>query len=175
MRAILLVAAVASAHLACTGAGPDDPEVVGELVAGSSSADGTGFLSVADGTDVELVPGSQGGFHVWLGMSVRGIAGTLDIEREARRASDHALIYRGQRQRIVIPDEALTDWWDSPDATPAFMCPSPIGIRVFDEDLVFEVRILTEEDEILAQGWISLTPRCPTDDNEAFCRQICAG
>lgn len=53
--------------------------------------------------------------------------------------------------------------------------PSPIGIRVFDEELVFEVRLLDNNDRVLARDQVVLTPRCPEGDQAAFCYQICAG
>lgn len=158
----------------CDGAGPVDP-FEGEILAGISEADGSGFMPVPDGTEVTLEPGSQGGFHVWLNLSVHGLSGQVKVEREARRVVDDGLIYRGQRQNLEIPDDAMLDWWDNPRATPAFMCPSPVGIQVFDEEVQFEVRVLDENDDVLAVDQIVLTPRCPTGDDEAFCRRICSG
>ena len=53
---------------------------------------------LADGQDVTLVEGAQGGFHVWMQYAVRGLpAGTVTLERSAHRVSDGAvvLVYRG--------------------------------------------------------------------------------
>ena len=146
-----------------------------ELEVGSAAPDGAGYLAVEDGTEVVLVPGAQGGFHVWLGMRVRGGAGRLWIEREARRVSDGALVYRGLRQVLDLPDEAQDAWWESPLAAPAFMCPSPVGIQVFDEDLRLTARIIDEDDQVVATDEVILMPRCPTGEQEAFCYEICAG
>lgn len=161
----------------CGGAELPEPPGPGdiEVEVGSAALDGAGFLAVEDGTEVELVPGAQGGFHVWLGMRVRGAAGRLWIEREARRVSDDALVYRGLAQALDLPEEAQDAWWESPLAAPAFMCPTPVGIQVFDEELRFTVRILDDDDQVVATDEIVLMPRCPTGDQEDFCYVICAG
>ena len=176
MRSALAITLLA---LFLAASGCAESEVIvsleGEILAGTADPDGTGFVEVPDGTDAELRPGSQGGFHVWLNVSIRGLEGRLTIEREARRLSDDALVYRGQRQTLEIPEDAMLEWWDNPTAAPAFMCPSPIGIQVYDQELLFTVRLLDENDGILAEDQISLTPRCPEGDQEAFCHRICAG
>lgn len=150
-----------------------------ELEAGTSGADGTGYVATDDGTDVFLVPGAQSGFHVWLNVRVRGIAGELMIERAARRQRDNVLVFRGLPQRMEVPDTALDDWWESPVASPAFMCPSPIGIKIFDETLVFEVRLLDPDAEEgappLAEDTLVLIPHCPEDEQAEFCVSICSG
>ena len=176
LRPLLASLCAAALALACIGC--DDPvsPIEGEILAGiSGDGDGNGFMAVDDGTEVTLEPGSQGGFHVWLNLSVHGLTGTMKVEREARRVVDDGLIYRGQRQKLEIPGDAMLDWWDNPRATPAFMCPSPLGIQVFDEDVQFEIRVLDDDDNVLAVDQIVLTPRCPTGDEEAFCRRICSG
>jgi hypothetical protein len=150
-----------------------------ELEAGTSGADGAGYVATEDGTDVFLVPGAQSGFHVWLNVRVHGIAGELMIERAARRQRDGVLVFRGLPQRMEVPDTALDDWWESPVASPAFMCPSPIGIQVFDEALVFEVRLLDPEADEgaapLAEDTLVLIPHCPADEQAEFCMSICSG
>lgn len=165
--------ALAAGACADDGSEPNIPGA-GELVAGGADFDGTGFVPVADGDEVELVAGSQGGFHVWLSMNVRGLAGDLVIEREARRADTGELVYRGRRQELTLPAEAVNEWWTQPEATPAFMCPSPIGIKVYDEDLIFEIRILDRDDRVIARDQRILTPRCPADRQD-FCHSICSG
>lgn len=152
-----------------------DVDLLGEALAGSAGADGSGFVPVPDGAEVELIGGAQGGFHVWLNVSVHGLAGTVLFERRARRASDDALVFRGLRQLIEVPDQAMDGWWDNPYATPAFMCPSPIGIKVYDEELVFEIELTDEDGEVLATDRLRLIPRCPEGEQAEFCRQICAG
>ncbi|GAB4568927.1 MAG: hypothetical protein Tsb0020_22830 [Haliangiales bacterium] len=169
--ALLWLLALALAAPACGGDG--DSDVV--IEAGTSNQDGTSFVQVPDGTEVTLEPGAQGGFHIWLNLRVRGISGRLFVEREARRAVDGALVFRGLRQAIDIAPAAVDDWWESPAAAPAFMCPSPIGIQVYDEPLVFAIRLLDADDQVLASDELALVPRCPEDAQADFCRDICAG
>lgn len=168
------IALLACGLFACA----EEPEIdppVGEVVIGSSQADGTGFVPVDNGTDVDLVPGSQGGFHVWINVSVHGAAGDLYIEHEARRISDEALILRGTRQAMQIPSDAMEEWWDNPEAAPAFMCPSPLGIKVFDDDILFKVRITDGDGQLLATDEVILVPHCPEGDLNDFCVEICSG
>jgi hypothetical protein len=149
------------------------------IEAGTAGANGIGYVASEDDTDVFLVPGAQSGFHVWLNVRVRGIAGELMIERAARRQRDGVLVFRGLAQRLEVPDTALDDWWESPEASPAFMCPSPIGIQVFDEALIFEVRLLDPEaaegDAPLAEDTLVLIPHCPAGEQAEFCVSICSG
>jgi hypothetical protein len=175
-RALAITAALLAA-LGCSAIEPEpEPEPpAGEALVGSAAADGSGFVPVDDGADVELIPGAQGGFHVWLNVSVHGLSGRVLFERRARRASDGVLVFRGLRQLLDIPEDAMDTWWDNPHATPAFMCPSPIGIKVYDEALVFEAELTSEDGEVLATDQLILVPRCPDGEQAEFCRQICAG
>lgn len=183
-----LIGTIVAAHL-CVGCdsppepvGCDEPgvcdatpEPVGELIVGSSGSDGAGFVEIADGSDVEISPGSQGGFHVWLNFRVRGVSGPVRPEREARRVRDGELVFRGYPEVLDVPAEALQSWWDRPFATPAFMCPTPIGVNVVDEEMVFQVRLVTEDGVVLAEDrWIARL-RCPEGDLGDFCLEICSG
>lgn len=129
-------------------------------------------LALVDGQDDTLVPGAQGGFHVWMQYAVRDLApGTFTLERSAHRASDGAvvLVYRGDVD-IGAPDAG--GWWTAPAPIPMFMCPSPIGISVVDVPLEFTLRLVGDAE--LARTSITLTPRCP-DDQRDFCTRICTG
>jgi hypothetical protein len=152
--------------------GPSGP---GEVEAGSAAADGSGFIEVVDGDQVELIPGAQGGFHVWINVRVHGAAGIFYVERDARRVADDALVLRGIGQPVEVPAEAMEDWWESPTAGPAFMCPTPIGIQVFDQEIEYTVRLVDESEAVIAEDHIVLTPRCPAGDQYDFCLEICAG
>ena len=155
--------------------GPDAQPPVGELWVGGAADDGSGFVELADGADAVLVPGAQGGFHVWINVRVHGVAGALFAVREARRESDGALVLAGSRQAMQVPGDAMADWWQSPAAAPSFMCPAPVGLKVYDEPLVFRV-VLTDDDErVLAEDELVLVPRCPQDEHAEFCATICAG
>jgi hypothetical protein len=162
----------------------DDPDgglgLPAELLVGSTSSDRTRFVEVADGDDVPLVSGSQGGFHVWTGLRVRGASGTLHLEREARRVSDGELVLRASTVVMELPDQAMADWWERPDgdsgdALPSFMCPTPIGLRVRDEPLRLRAQVLTPDEELLAEDEMVFVPRCPEGDEAEFCAEICSG
>ncbi len=153
----------------------DAGPLAGELEAGGAALDGQGFVELEDGADAELVPGAQGGFHVWINVRVHGVAGPLYLEREARRASDGALVLAGSRRALEVPPDAMDDWWENPTAAPSFMCPSPIGIRVFDEELLFTVRLLDDSDRVVAEDQLIVVPRCPTGEHADFCASICSG
>lgn len=162
---------------ACTSEEP--PPVVdpppGELIAGTAAFDGSGFVETTSGQDAELVPGAQGGFHVWINFRVTKTEGALYVERQARRVDNDALILRGQRVRVDVPANAMTDWWQPDFAAPAFMCPSPLGLQVFDTEVSFQVVLSDDEGEIVAEDEIILTPRCPSGDQHDFCVEICSG
>jgi len=181
-------AAGAIALAACGGDGavePGEPDAAvgsAELILGGASADGSGFTPVEDGDDVTLIGGAQGGFHVWTGLRVRGAAGRLHLERQARRQSDDKLVLRASTAVVEIPIQSGDGWWELPDgderdALPSFMCPTPIGIRVRDETLVIRAQLLDEDDRLLDEDTLTLVPRCPVDDaGEAeFCAEICSG
>jgi len=147
----------------------------GELELGGATNDGTGFVALADGADVTLIPGAQGGFHVWISVRSRGVAGDLLITHEARRVTDGTLVLAGSRRHLAIPDDAIGAWWSPARATPSFMCPAPLGVRVFDEPLRFRVTLTGEDDQVVSTGQLVVTPRCPTGAHAAFCADICAG
>ena len=147
------------------------------LITGTSNFDGSGHVTIQDGQDVTLVPGAQGGFHVWLSIRIKDASGKLYLDREARRTSDQKLILRGQQQLIEVPNKSSTndEWYQIPDPLPAFMCPSPIGIQVFDDQITFKVILRNEDEEIIAEDEVTLMPRCPEKEHRDFCMSICQG
>lgn len=171
--------------VACGGAPADEPDgapppPIADLVLGTASADRMDYMGVEDGDDVPLIPGSQGGFHVWTGLRLRGATGTLHLEREARRVSDGKLVLRASTVVMEVPVDAMDQWWERPhgepgDALPSFMCPTPIGVGVRDEPLVLRAQILSQDDELLAEDALTFVPRCPEGDQAAFCADICSG
>lgn len=176
VRALAARAALCAAVIASGCDGGDGSEVA--IEAGTSDPDGNGYQVVEDGTDVSLVAGAQSGFHVWLNVRVRGIAGDLYLAYTARRQRDGVLVLRGLPVLLRVPDAALGDWWARPMALPAFMCPSPVGIQIFDEPLVFEVRLLLEPEEeadAVAEDRLILIPHCPEGTQAEFCASICSG
>jgi hypothetical protein len=168
-----------SAAIVLVACGCGDPEGPGaQLELGGASADRTRYVAVDDGAEVPLVPGSQGGFHVWTGVRVHGAAGILYLEREARRVSDGLLVLLSSTTVLEVPDAAMEDWWEHPhgdgDALPSFMCPPPLGVTIPDEPLLLRAQIFTEEEELVAEDELTFVPRCPDGDQSDFCTEICS-
>lgn len=182
MRAAL-IGLCASVFLAACGdgggvspdAGGDAGALPAELVLGAASATGEGFVPVSDGDDAELISGSQGGFHVWIAARLEGASGTLYLDREARRQSDGTLVLRAARAVMEVPESAESQLWQPPAALPSFMCPAPVGVKVFDEPIVFRAVLLDEDETVLGVDELVLVPRCPDGDERDFCVQICSG
>ena len=107
------------------------------LTLGTAATDGSGFEAL--GGDATLVPGAQGGFHIWLKYRISGMAPeTVKVHRESRRVSDDALVLLADGS-VDVGAAGEDGWWQLPAAQPSFMCPTPIGIGVIDERMVFEV------------------------------------
>ncbi|MGZ3439832.1 MAG: hypothetical protein ACXVDD_09955, partial [Polyangia bacterium] len=140
---------------------------------GAAASDGSGFVPL--GGDQTLVPGAQGGFHVWLKYRVAGMAPEkVHVHRETRRVSDDALVLLADgTQDVGAADDG--GWWELPAALPSFMCPTPIGISVIDERMVFDVTLTTLDGAPLAKSSAEATVHCPTGDQAAFCAHICSG
>lgn len=171
---VTVVAGAASVGGACASDPIEEPPVYdAHLRVGGAPASGEGFLDLEDYTPVDLVPGAQGGFHVWINVSVHGIEGDLVVEREARRVSDDRLVLRATPQALLVPGDAMDDWWQAPFAAPAFMCPTPIGISVIDEAIEVTVRLKDENDEVLAEDSVIVVPTCNLQAD--FCQSICSG
>jgi hypothetical protein len=177
--------AIATASLfVCTGAactGTEDEEedknvpLIADMQIGLSADGSEGFVEVADGTDVQLASGAQGGYHVWTAPRLRGASGTLYLDREARRVSDGTLMLRASRLVIDVPEDAMDDWWREQQAIPSFMCPAPVGLQAFDVEVEFTFALYNEDEERLAEDSIILIPRCEEGDAGEFCRNVCSG
>src|SRR4051812_4115325 len=80
-----------TAGLAACGNPTPQPPAMGSIALGTTTLDGTGFLPLEG--DQILVPGAQGGFHVWLKYKVTGMtAGAVTVKRTVRRVSDNKLV-----------------------------------------------------------------------------------
>jgi|GEM_PF-2501530 len=189
MRAVRILLGFAAALGGCSGdpptdlpdAGPDTPDAAPnaiEVIVGGADRDGLGYVELTDGQDVELRPGAQGGFHVWINPELRGMSGDLFVEREARRESDGQLVLAATRNLLVVPEEAENDFWHDERGAAAFMCPAPVGIQIYDTPLRITVRITNgerdDEREVFGEGSVIVVPQCPADDLE-FCENICSG
>jgi len=181
----LLVAALASA----CGPGPTGPPPVGAVdmtqavvltvqlgtIADPAQAD-SAFVALVDGQDATLVEGAQGGFHVWLKLRVAGGPRALTLAKTAYRVSDNALVLRTTGALLQVGAPGPGGTWELPTATPMFMCPSPIGIKVIDTPISYEIT-LSDGAATVAHGQVTLTPHCPAApaDTAAFCNRICVG
>ncbi|HWE30671.1 MAG TPA: hypothetical protein VHB97_21840 [Polyangia bacterium] len=179
MRTLVFIA-VTGALIACAcalvgcGGGPTQPPPGDAMLAlGTAATDGSGFVAL--GGDATLVPGAQGGFHIWLKYRVAGMApATVKVHRESRRVSDDALVLLADgTQDVGAPGD--DGWWELPTAMPSFMCPTPIGINVIDERIVFEVTLTTMDGAPLAKSSAEATVHCPDGTQAAFCAKICSG
>jgi hypothetical protein len=168
--AFVLVSTAALALAGCGGA--SSPQVPGSLMLGTAALDGSGFLPLEG--DQTLVPGSQGGFHIWLKYRVSGMGeGRVQVQRTVRRVSDDHLLLTASGTVDLGPE--VGGYWETPKALPSFMCPSPLGVNVIGEAAVFDVQILDANGRELGHATAEATALCPTDTQAAFCQQICSG
>jgi hypothetical protein len=165
----LLIASIVGGLAGCGNHAPG----MESLALGGTATDGTGFLPLTG--DQTLVPGAQGGFHVWLKYRARGMGGKVKVVRTARRVSDGRLLLAGQPMTQEIGAAGPDGTWELPDPVPTFLCPSPLGVRVVDELVRFEVQVLDENGVPLIESSAEATPRCPTGDQATFCERICTG
>ena len=175
-RLALAIAIAFLAGAACAGEDDDPPiEPEGELALGGAALDGSGFVELGDGEPIELVPGSQGGFHIWTGIRVRGVEGELFLDREVRRLEDDTLVLSAPGQYLEVSAPDADQWWERATAAPSFMCPAPVGIQIFDTELVLTGRLTDAAGELLAEDSVVVIPTCPAGEQEAFCYQVCDG
>ena len=169
--ALALWIAAALCSLPACGGGET---AVAALQLGGALPDGTGFHALSG--NAELVPGAQGGFHVWLKLRLRGLPSgqRVRFHYEARREGDGRLISQGERGFDMGPAGA-SGAFETPEPIPVFMCPPPLGLRVMDTPLRFNLTLSTEDGALLGSATTSLTPRCPSGEQAEFCNRICAG
>ena len=125
MRTLVFIAgcgaliAVACALCGCGGGGVQPPPGDAMLTVGTAAAvDGSGWAELAG--DATLVPGAQGGFHIWLKYRVAGMAPEkVKVHRESRRVSDDALVLLTDGTQDVGA-AAGDGWWELPAALPSF-------------------------------------------------------
>jgi hypothetical protein len=151
---------------------PPDPNV--SLALGGTALDGQGFVPLAG--DVVLVPGAQGGFHVWLKYRVTGMRpGPMRVRHGAVRVDDGRPVLVGQSRPVNLGMPGGDGAWEAPTAAPAFMCPAPVGIRIDNSLIRFRVELLDADDNPVVSGTAEATPHCPEGDQAEFCARICNG
>lgn len=156
------------------GGGGDAAQPTGELVLGGTEDSGAGFLELPDGSDATLIAGAQGGYHVWTKLRAHLMEGELRVVHEARRVSDGVLVLRLPEQELIVPHEAMEGWWEEPDPTANFMCPTPIGVQVYDQEIEYTVQVTTVDGALVGAARITRVPRCPAGD-EQNCHDRCSG
>lgn len=184
VRAHALIALAVGALAGCGGPPidpPPPPPQYGALSIGGGPEDGTsGYVILTPGQDVTLVPGAQGGFHVYLNVRVDAKSMNTDralyIDRKARRVDTNELVSNNRQLASFVPSDD-DQYFDTEKSMLMFLCPAPIGIQVNDQPLTVKIQALLDhkDEEPIAEGTVTLTPRCPHGDKEAFCLDICSG
>ena len=176
MRAFVTIAFLC---VGCGGAGTMPPQMMGnfDVQIGTAALDGSGFYPLTG--DQPLVAGAQGGFHVWVKWKVEGMAPQqVHVDRKVMRTKDGALILT-TTQAIEVGSPESDGWWTLPAAQPSFMCPTPVGISVEDQEVKFDLTLRAdangEPGALLGDTTATATPRCPTDGEQQFCQNICNG
>jgi hypothetical protein len=144
-----------------------------EVTLGGANPDISGFTTLAG--DITMIPGGQGGFHVWVKYRVTGAgAEVVLISYTARRISDDRLILKNNiSAQLGAPGSE--GYWESPIPIPAFMCPSPLGIAVQDQPLKLDFEVRDTNGALRGGASATFTPRCPGDDQATHCVAICNG
>ena len=166
LRATLLLALFA-------GCGrPPDPGAC-ELALGTAAGDGVTFADMP--AAATLTPGAQGGFHLWLDYRIKNAPmGAVTAAHTVRREPDGKLLSRGER-KLEVGVAGDDGWWLPDAATPAFLCPTPLGVSVIDTPAVFEVTLTDADGNILATEQAHTRIECPDDAQKDFCLRVCAG
>jgi len=171
---------VSAPLVACGDDEPVDgrPTVPGRLEIGYAGEGGV-FMPFSANGDVELEPGSQGGFHIPI---------QLEVDAEARaflgeRSRHERLARRVVDDRLVSAPIAFDVVWQAGAegrfelTAPVFvfLCPTPIGVEVADRAL--QIRVSLGDPEVVSPlvATTTVTARCPQTNQREFCEQICRG
>jgi hypothetical protein len=177
-HSLIALSAAALALFACTTEGVDDGDtdpLLADMEIGVAVDGSEGFALLADGADATLASGAQGGFHVWTAPRFKGAMGTLYLDRTARRVEDGVLVLRASRLVIDVPEDAMENWWREEQAIPSFMCPPPLGIKIYDSPIEFSFELRTEDEELIATDTLVVVPRCEAGEAGDYCRSTCEG
>lgn len=172
--------------LAACESPPSPADMAGDLPQGSaivtlgtSEPRRTGdsrWVDLVDGQGVELAPGAQGGFHIWLHYRVQGAAGPVVVKRSAVRvtrsgARDPVLNAQPSQMTFLAGEVFQTEY-----PIPSFMCPTPLGVNVIDELIELRLRLETPAGVFLGERLARVVARCPPegDPQRAYCQMICS-
>jgi hypothetical protein len=159
--------------------GEAPPTPTGDVRIGTGARDGRpGFVPFAPGAQLELAPGAQGGFHVFVNLELPAGAESLYtdrplIRRVARRTADGVLVSRTTRREALMT--GATDTLQTPSSLLLFLCPTPLGVSVAEEELELEVEVRHPSGAPSASGATRFVPICPDGPQASFCRSICYG
>lgn len=136
----------------------------------------TRWVDLTPGRAVELAPGAQGGFHLWLHYRVTGAVGEFAVQRQVDRLGDN-----GARARVLTTEFRQTflagEVFTTPNPVPSFMCPTPIGVDIRGATAELTLRLATTDGVTVAQAQTTFVPSCPPagDPQRDFCQSICSG
>ncbi len=171
MASLALSLSLASA---CEMEEPEEEIILSAEIEMGVSVDGEGFYPTEQGSDQVLEYGAQGGMHLQIMPRFRGASGVVYLERSARLVEDGKLVLRSPTMVIDLPADADESWWHQPFALTNFMCPTPVGIQLYDREVEFTYELRDKNDKVLARDSLILMPRCPSDVEE-FCHDVCSG
>lgn len=129
----------------------------GTLKIGTTDDQGEVFQEI--GAQIELHRGPQGGNHTYAKYKVTGqTARDAVFENRVRRAKDGLLVSRGTRTMDVVPGDGGV--WLNDYSITMFLCPTPTGINIVGEPLVFEVTAKAANGEFLGRSTATSTISC---------------
>ncbi|HJZ88081.1 MAG TPA: hypothetical protein VKN99_23065 [Polyangia bacterium] len=125
-----------------------------------------------DGSEISLIEGAQGGFHVLFALRARGLrAGSALVEWSVRPAGtgDPPLL-RGD-VRSFLSEVDAEGWLRAPAAVPCVLCPSPAPVSEVPLEFQFAVH---DRDGTMGERTLALSPRCPdAAAAHARCEALC--
>ncbi|MBI2372412.1 MAG: hypothetical protein HYV07_00300 [Deltaproteobacteria bacterium] len=164
--------------LAC---GPSEPSPgsfqIGKIVLGGGHDDATpGFVELEPEDPIALLPGIQGGFHMYVNARLTELDGTppssLVFEREARSEASKELLSRGKQRIELVPGPAGSLETGRPQQL--ITCPTPAGVPAAGHLVLLSVAVSTaDSNESLGSAELLVRPTCPTDALAAYCADIC--
>ncbi len=131
-------------------------------------------LEIREGTEYQPLPastalhaGSQGGFHLPINVKVTNHSGPqVDLNFRATRSSDGLLVSRTRTNQTI--DAADGGTWRSAAQT-MFLCPTPTGINIAGEEIIFEVTASIGS-QLLTSTRAKTVLLCETSDCNSLCK-----